>query len=165
MCRARCAAQHSAAAYRALFQVITRGVLAEPRTDRDLDYIELVLTIIRNLLHVADPKVCDIASIWCSPRRAWQDRDGPSLHELTLEAMHDSGLFDVIITMTNNLDEYDGFALLLLEIVAQIFRDCSPSSLLEAKARRNCVLAPPSHGRAAGGNRRESAGPQARRRS
>ena len=46
------------APFRALFQIISRSVLAEPRTDRHLNSIELVLIIIRNILHVADPDVC-----------------------------------------------------------------------------------------------------------
>jgi hypothetical protein len=45
------------APYKALHRIVVPLLLASHRSDRDLDVIELVLTIIRNLLHVPDLKV------------------------------------------------------------------------------------------------------------
>ncbi|EDQ86145.1 uncharacterized protein MONBRDRAFT_28544 [Monosiga brevicollis MX1] len=104
-------------ALKALMTILYEPVTAELRSEQDENLIELILTLLRNILHAPNPQMDNVHA--------------ESLHDKAVRAFNEAGVTDLVLGMCNNMGEFEPFKMMLLEIVSLLFREQSPQALFE----------------------------------
>jgi hypothetical protein len=99
-------------------QVLYLPLIADNRTSRQDDIVELVLLLFRNMLHCPNPP--EIAST----RATLQDR--------AILAFEQVGIFDLIVSLANDIETNEIFVGLIVEIVTYALQGQSADGLLSS---------------------------------
>ncbi len=127
-------------ALEALKKLLVGPLTRDVRDKHDEEVLMLVLTILRNLLHV--PTSNHVRQCWLGEGRAdpgwmffWQERLGDgraSLHERCVLAFHEAGLLALLVHLCNHIESYDKAAVLLMEMTVLTLREQDPRAVLHA---------------------------------
>jgi hypothetical protein len=91
-------------------------MIAEERTSKDSDMIELVLLIIRNMIHI--------------PNETGAQDGRVTLQDKCILAFHQVGILDLVISLANDMQTNHEFAGYLSEITVYLLRGQTPADLL-----------------------------------
>ncbi|GAB6032068.1 hypothetical protein CHUAL_010434 [Chamberlinius hualienensis] len=97
----------------------------ENRLEDDILFIERLLVLVRNILHVP-----------VNPTDELRTDDDVSVHDRILWEMHKAGLDDLILFLVNS-DEYQEFCMHSLEIISLMLREQDPGQLTSSGAARS----------------------------
>ena len=118
LARGRGATFSTPAALEALLKLLYVPLTVDKRTGKQEDIVELVLLIIRNLVHC--------------PNRKEGNTTTDSLQDKAILACETVGILDLIVSLANDVEANDIFAGLLMEIVIYLLRDQTPEGLINA---------------------------------
>lgn len=102
-------------------KVIYAPLVNEYRDNRDIDFMELVLTIIKNLLAVPNQEVSNSEE---------------TLHQRTIRVFHQCGIPELVINLSNDMDENFPLALLLQDMMVHLFRGTPLSPLFASPTKK-----------------------------
>lgn len=113
----------SPAALEALLKILYKPLTVDLRTSRQEDFIELVLLMIRNIVHTPDKD------------ETYMSRE--SLQDRAILAFDQVGVFDLIVSLAHDMEANEIFAGHIMEIVVYLLRGQTPSGLVSAKEDSN----------------------------
>ena len=98
----------------------------DKRTSKQEDVVELVLLIVRNLVHCPNRREASITS--------------DSLQDRCILSCQKVGILDLLVTLANDMEANDIFAGLIMEIVVYLLRDQTPEGLVNAEGSTDAVM-------------------------
>jgi hypothetical protein len=93
------------------------------RTKEDIDFLELLLTLFRNILHIPDPP----------PSHSSSEAHKHRLQETLIETFEEENVFEFFVVVAQQVTEPDfrRLAIVLLEILYLTFRSVTPEDLIQ----------------------------------